>query len=212
MRGVRGKKEISCLWAAQSALRDAGLLEAGSARGRCGVALAVGVGANRLEDIERWAQPDGQFDPIRFGREWPLIDRESILRNNSNRAAALLARRFGLAGNNITVNGGLCVGDASHRVGVSRHPKWSCRHDGCRWRGLHVQSGGDDLFVLLKVAAVSATGATRSIVPLTGGESGLVMAEGAAIAVLEEESRARERGRQSMRKWPVMVLPWTPIA
>jgi 3-oxoacyl-[acyl-carrier-protein] synthase II len=188
------KRNLFALWAAQSALRDAGLPDAKPLGNRAGVSLAVGIGADRLEDIERWTQSDGQFDLNRFGREWPLIHRESILRNNSNRAAALLARRFRLAGNNITITA--ACASATQAIGLAFRSIRTGHAD------VMVAGGVDSMFnpvgliffVLLKVAAVSATGADEIYCAFDRRRSGLVMAEGAAIAVLEEESHARRRG------------------
>ncbi|MBI5379493.1 MAG: hypothetical protein HZA23_04985, partial [Nitrospirae bacterium] len=101
------RRTLFALCAAQSALRDAGLPaakagleDATMGRERFGVLLAAGLGVNRLEDIHRWLEPDGRFDVARFGREYPLAHRESILRNSFHRPSALIARRFSLGGLN----------------------------------------------------------------------------------------------------------------
>ena len=48
------KRTLFALWAAQHALKDAGVTNTGAERGRYGVILAAGLGINRLEDIQRW--------------------------------------------------------------------------------------------------------------------------------------------------------------
>ena len=59
-------------------------------RSRYGVAFASGLGINRLEDIQKWVGADRKFDVVRFGKEYSQVHRESIIRNNSNRTAALV--------------------------------------------------------------------------------------------------------------------------
>lgn len=188
------RRTLFALSAAQSALRDAGIEDASPGRERFGVLLAAGLGINRLEDIHRWLEPDGRFDVARFGREYPRVHRESIVRNLSHRPSALIARRFGLGGVNATVTS--ACASATQAIGLAHRAIQRGDAD------LIVAGGADSMinpvglvfFVLLQAAATTS-GAPETICrPFDRKRSGLVMGEGAGFAVLEEEEHARKRG------------------
>jgi 3-oxoacyl-[acyl-carrier-protein] synthase II len=188
------KRNLFALWAVQSALRDAGLAAHEGSRDRFGLGLAVGIAIDRLEDIHRWLGADGRFDLVKFGREYQQVHPESIMRNNSNRTAALLARRFNLPGNNFTVTA--ACASATQAIGMAFRAIRSGAVD------VMVTGGVDRMFdpiglvffLLLKVAALPSGNPHELYCAFDRKRSGLVMGEGAAIAVLEEESHALRRG------------------
>jgi 3-oxoacyl-[acyl-carrier-protein] synthase II len=216
------RRTLFALWAVRAALKDAGLvssahppsppfkkrgtpvnptLKKGDTGGlaykdsdRCGVVMAAGLGINRLEDIQHWVSKDNAFDVRRFGRELNDIQKESIMRNNSNRPSALIADRFGLYGYNATIT--TACASASQAIGTG-------------YRAIHrgdadmIVAGGTDsminpvgliFFVLLNAAAVSSEDPSEVCRPFDRKRSGLVMGEGSGVVVLEEESRAIQRG------------------
>ena len=111
------RKTLFALWAAQRALEDADLRNDAGPRDRYGVILASGLGINRLEDIQRWITADRRFDVVRFGKEVHQMQRESIMRNNSNRTAALIAGKFNLHGLNCTVTSACASGTQAVGIG-----------------------------------------------------------------------------------------------
>ncbi|KPK02913.1 MAG: hypothetical protein AMK71_00580 [Nitrospira bacterium SG8_35_4] len=187
------RRTLFALWAARAALNDAGFV-GNENSSRYGVIMAAGLGINRLEDIQHWANKDNTFDVRRFGSELSDIHKESIIRNNSNRPSALIADRFGLSGYNSTIT--TACASASQAIGTG-------------YRAIHrgdadvIVAGGADsminpvglvFFVLLKAAAVSSDDPSEACRPFDRKRSGLVMGEGSGIVVLEEESHALQRG------------------
>ncbi|MBI5664167.1 MAG: beta-ketoacyl-[acyl-carrier-protein] synthase family protein, partial [Nitrospirae bacterium] len=192
------RRTLFALWAAQSALKDAGLIFNGCdthtpLRNRCGVIMAAGLGINRLEDIQRWIR-DKEFDLAGFSREYKDVHRESLIKNNSNRPAALIAKRFGLNGYNATIT--TACASASQAIGTAYRAVRRGDAD-------IIAAGGADsminpvglvFFVLLSAAAVSTESPSQVCRPFDRKRSGLVMGEGAGIIILEEESHAVKRG------------------
>jgi hypothetical protein len=111
-------------------LEDAGLTDRSGTKSRYGVAFASGLGINRLEDFQKWVAADKKFDVVKFGKEHSQVHRESIIRNNSNRTAALIASKFGFLGTNCTVTSGLWL----------RHPG--------SWDRYRTAAGGNDLMMV----------------------------------------------------------------
>ena len=97
------RRTLFALWSAKSALDDADLINFNGPKNRCGVVLAAGLGINRLEDIHKWIKKDKEFDRDRFGKDHKDIHPESLMKNNANRPAALIARKYGLNGYNSTI-------------------------------------------------------------------------------------------------------------
>ena len=188
------KRTLFALWAAKKALSEARLESGSGDRGRFGVALASGLGINRLEDIHNWIGPDKKFDAARFLRECDLVHRESVVRNNSGRPAALIADRFDLRGINATVT--TACASATQALGTAFRALRRGEAD------LIVAGGADSMlnpvglifFVLLGSAAVGRMKPEQLCRPFDRKRSGLVMGEGAGMAVLEEESHALRRG------------------
>ena len=111
------RKTRFALWAAKRAIEDADLFKARGSRDRYGVVLASGLGINRLEDIQMWVKDRASFDVARFGQEYTQVQAESIIRNNSNRTAALVSSKFGLTGVNCTVTSACASGTQAAGIG-----------------------------------------------------------------------------------------------
>lgn len=188
------RRTLFALWAAKAALQDAGIPDYAGDRERYGVVLAAGLGINRLEDIVRWTNKDGAFDFARFGKEYRMAYRESIIRNNSNRPAALMAKKFRLHGTNCTVTTACASG--TQAVGIAYRAIQRGDAD------MIVAGGADSMlnptgfvfFVLLGAASVSSDEPQTLCRPFDRKRSGLVMGEGAGVVVLEEEAHAVRRG------------------
>jgi 3-oxoacyl-[acyl-carrier-protein] synthase II len=197
------RRTLFALWAATSALKDAGFgypspypLPAGErvkARDRYGVVLAAGLGINRLEDIQRWIDKEGKFGYLKFGREFREVHRESLMKNNSNRPSSLIAKRFGFNGSNSTIT--TACASATQAIGTAYRS--ISRGDA----DMIVAGGADSMinpvglvfFVLLSAAAVSTENPPEVCRPFDRKRSGLVMGEGAGVVILEEESHAVQR-------------------
>lgn len=188
------RRTLFALWAAKAALQDAGMLDCKSNRERYGVSLAAGLGINRPEDIQKWIGRDGVFDFVRFGKEYRLAHQESIIRNNSNRPAALIAKNFRLHGNNCTIT--TACASATQAIGIGYRAVQRGDAD-------IMAAGGSDsminpigliFFVLLGAASVSSENPQTLCRPFDRKRSGLVMGEGAGIVILEEEAHALKRG------------------
>jgi 3-oxoacyl-[acyl-carrier-protein] synthase II len=195
------RRTLFALWAAKCALHDAGLLNKNPpsppfTKGghRFGVVMAAGLGINRLEDVQRWIDKDKKFDFERFVKEYNDVHRESLIKNNSNRPSALIAKKFGFNGYNATIT--TACASATQSIGIAY--KAIRRGD----VDLIAAGGADSMinpvglvfFVLLGAAAVSSENPSEVCSPFDRKRSGLVMGEGAGIAVLEEESHAVKRG------------------
>ncbi len=197
--GDRAKSEgerrtLFALWAARQALTDAALDQQERARERCGVVLAAGLGINNLEDIARWTDQDGQFHYEHFVDQYQQVSPSSLMRNPSDRPAALIAKEFGLAGRNATVTS--ACASATQALGIAYH---AIR----RGEVEVILAGGADsminpvglvFFALLGAAAVSPGNPEHVCRPFDRKRSGLVMGEGAGMVVLEELSHALRRG------------------
>ena len=189
------RRTLFALWATKKALNDAGLGRIAEDRSKFGAAVGAGLGVNRLEDICRWLTTGKKFDSARFAAELGRVERESIIRNNSNAPATLIAAKFGLKGINIT-NTSACA-SATLALGAAYRAVKRGQAD------LVLAGGADSMinpvglifFVLLGSAAVSTKMEPESLCrPFDRKRSGLVMGEGAGFAVLEEESHALSRG------------------
>ena len=192
---AEGERRIFfALWAAKSAMDDAGLLNYDGDKERCGVILAAGLGINRPEDVHRWTDRDGKFDYKKFGREHRLVHKESIMRNNSNRPSALIAKEYGLNGYNATTTSACAA--ATQAIGMGY--RMIRRGDA----DMIVAGGADSMinpiglitFLLVNAAAISSEAPEGVCRPFDRKRAGLVMGEGAGIAILEEEKKAVKRG------------------
>jgi 3-oxoacyl-[acyl-carrier-protein] synthase II len=188
------RKTLFALWAAKRALEDAGLLEDRGSHDRYGVLLASGLGINRLEDIQTWTGDDKTFDVVRFGKECSQVHRESIIRNNSNRTAALVSSKFGLCGMNATVTSACASGTQAVGIGYRAIQKGEAEVMAVGGADSMINPVGLVFFVLLGAATTSLDPPEALCRPFDRRRSGLVMGEGAGVAILEEESHALQRG------------------
>lgn len=191
--GAEDPRTLFAHEAAAQALAQAGL--APGAHPRAGVMLGAGPGAPRLEDVDRWLAEDGTFDARAFGRETARVEAESLLRAAAEQPAARIAERHGIGG---PVHAVTTACSASNQaLGMA----WrSVRRGETDW----VLAGGSDsqinplglvFFVLLGAAAhVDESDPAGACRPFDRRRSGLVMGEGAGVAVLEAEEHARARG------------------
>jgi 3-oxoacyl-[acyl-carrier-protein] synthase II len=188
------RRTIFALWAAKKALDDAALARDRGDRSRFGVVLGSGLGINRLEDIHNWLGPDKGFDAKRFAVELDRVNPESIIRNNASAAASAISGAFDLNGMNATVT--TACASATQAMGAAYRAVRSGEAD------LIVAGGADSMinavglifFVLLGSVAVVRMPPETLCRPFDRKRSGLVMGEGAGVAVIEEESHALNRG------------------
>jgi 3-oxoacyl-[acyl-carrier-protein] synthase II len=188
------RKTLFALWAAKRAIEDAGLFKAQGSRDRYGVVLASGLGINRLEDLQPWVDVDRNFDFVRFEREDERVQGESIIRNNSNRTAARVATRFGFTGVNGTVTSACASGTQAVGIGYRAIQKGEADVMAVGGADSMINPVGLVFFVLLGAATTSSESPETLCRPFDRKRSGLVMGEGAGVAILEEESHALKRG------------------
>lgn len=186
-------KTLIALWAARQALDDAGLAREYGDRERYGVALASGIGINRLEDIVRWVGKDHTFDMVRFGKELSEVHKESIIRNFSHRPSALIAKKFRLLGINATVTAACASATQAIGIGYRAIQRGEAEVMAVGGSDTMANPVGLIFFVLLNAASTSHEEPETLCRPFDRKRSGLVMAEGAAVAILEEESHALRR-------------------
>jgi 3-oxoacyl-[acyl-carrier-protein] synthase II len=190
-----GERRTSfALWAAGQAWKDAGLERQALDRHRCGVVLAAGLGIDNLEDLQRWTDTEGRFDYGRFARQAQQVSVDSLMRNPSNRPTTLIARHLGLGGLNATITS--ACASATQSLGVAFHTIRRGDADVLLAGGADsmINPVGLVFFVLLSAAAVSPGPPEQLCRPFDRKRSGLVMGEGAGLAVLEEATHARRRG------------------
>jgi len=188
------KRTLFALWAAKSALNDAGLNHKNQYRNRFGLAFAAGLGINRLEDVHGYMNENGKFDFLKFGKEHKKAHQESIIRNNSNHASALIAMKLHLNGPNYTITS--ACASATQAIGSAYKTIRRGEAD------LMVAGGADSMinpvglvfFVLLQAACVTPSSPKECCRPFDRKRSGLVMGEGAGAVILEEETHAIKRG------------------
>lgn len=187
------RKALLALWAATRAFEDCSLDRPPAERQRYGIALASEIGEARLEDIARWVGADGRFDMTSFRREVHELHRSSLMRHPSHRATALIARRFGLRGITATITA--ACASATQAIGMGFHAIRRGEADVVMVGGASamIHPVGLIFFVLVNAASTSADNPATLCRPFDRRRSGLVMAEGAGFAVLEEESHALRR-------------------
>jgi len=187
------RRTLFALWASKAALEDSGLIFHPGKRERWGVTFAAGLGIYSPQDIRRWLLSDGSFDLISFGRECSKVRSESMVRNPSHRAASIVAKKFGLAGLNCTVTS--ACASATQAIGAGYRAIQRGEAD------VGVTGGSDSMinplglvgFVLLQAAAGGSGDPQAACRPFDRKRSGLVIGEGAGVAILEEESHALGR-------------------
>lgn len=188
------RRTLFALWAAKSAIKNAGLLNNTGDRERFAVILAAGLGINRLEDVYNWIDSNGKFNFVKFAKEYKKVHRESIMRNNSNRPSALIAKKFSLFGSNSTITS--ACASATQAIGIGHRMIKRSEAD------MVVAGGADSMinpvglmtFILINAASVSSENPEKACRPFDRKRQGLVMGEGAGMVVLEEERHAVKRG------------------
>lgn len=188
--GPADHRTLFGLAAARRALEHAGI--APGRHPRAGAVVASGPGAHRLEDIARLADATGHLDATRVVTELSSVSDGSLWRNAPDRPATEIAHRFGLGGPVSAITTACAA---------------SLQSLGCALREIRagnadwMLAGGADsmidplglvFFVLLGAAATEAGKAACR--PFSRRRTGIVMGEGAGIAVLESLEHARARG------------------
>lgn len=176
--------------AARRALAHAGL--APGRHLRAGAIVASGPGAHRLEDMAALSDASGALDPEKLAAGVAAADAGSLWLNPPERPATEVASRFGLCGPTGAITTA-CAG-AIQALGCATREIRSGRVD---WM---IAGGADSMidpmglvFFVLLGAAASEGGATACR-PFSRRRTGIVMGEGAGLAVLESEAHARARG------------------
>ncbi len=182
--------------AARRALADAGL-DGAPARGRAGrggVALASGPGVHRIEDAARGLDPAGRFDAQRFHATLSEHAADSNLRHGASSPAAFLARRVGARGPVFAPVTACAAG--AQALGLALRALRAGEADWMLAGGAdsRVASIGLVWFVLLGAAAAPDGPPAEACRPFDRRRTGVVVGEGAAVAVLETEAHARARG------------------
>jgi len=193
LEGSADPRTLFAVSAAEDALTMAGLPAGPHPRG--GVFLGAGPGANRIEDIDRCLAEDGTFDAVAFARNVNELRAESLIRHVAEQPAARVARRHAFGGPCHAVT--TACSASNQAIGMAYRSIRRGETD------LAVTGGADSqvnplgliFFVLLGAAAhVDPADPASACRPFDRRRSGLVMGEGAGIAVLEAEEHALARG------------------
>ena len=184
--------------AARRALAHAGI--APGRHPRAGAIVASGPGAHRLEDLAALAAADGTLDGARLAAALAdaeraghgAVHRGSLWRSPPERPATEIADRFGLLGPVSAVTTACAA--SLQAIGSALREIRAGRAD---W----MLAGGADsmvdplglVFFVLLGAAATEEGA-KACRPFSRRRTGIVMGEGAGIAVLESEAHAKARG------------------
>jgi 3-oxoacyl-[acyl-carrier-protein] synthase II len=187
------RANLLALWAANSALKDAGIEPSTGNRRHGSVIAAAGLGKIRLGDIHGRLNKAEGFDFPGFGDEDSRVAGASLTRYNTCRVGRLLARRFGLNGANFAVT--CACASATQAIGLAYRSIRRGDSD------LVVCGGGDSMidpvglafFLLLTAASTSREDPPTVSRPFDKKRSGLVIGEGAGFVVLEELSHALDR-------------------
>jgi 3-oxoacyl-[acyl-carrier-protein] synthase II len=184
---------LLALWAAQEAHRDAAISEGTIEYGRAGVALASEIGVSRLEDVGRWVDPDRTFNLLRFSRELSAVHPESLMRHVSHRPASLIATKYRFSGMNATVTAACASANQAIGIGYRAIQRGDADIMAVGGTATMMNPLGLVFFLLVTAASTSRDEPAAICRPFDRKRSGLVMAEGAAVVMLEEESHALRR-------------------
>ena len=174
------------LVAAAQAVRAAGIRWDDVDRTRCGVFLGTGMGGAETTD-------DGYR--TLYVERTERVKPYSVLMAMTNAAASWIGIEYGLAGPNLTYStacssSGVAIGEAAQRI---RHGEVDLMLAG----GSEAPLSYGTLVAwdaLKTLATEDPADPAASCKPFAKDRTGLVLAEGAAIVVLEEWERARARG------------------
>ena len=179
--------------AAEAALADAGLTGP-ALPGRAGVALGSGPGVHRIEDADLSIDAAGAFDAARFQASRARLASDSPLVHGATSPAAFVARAHGLAGPMFAPITACAAGNQA--LGLALR---AIRAGEADW----MLAGGSDSrvaslglvwFVLLNAAATPDGPPEEACRPFDLRRTGVVVGEGAGVAVLEAEEHALARG------------------
>lgn len=183
--------------AAHEAVREAHL-DAFGDRSRIAVVLGGHANTPTLDDLERLARASderGAVDLLALAREQPYGPRQ-FMRRRPDLAPALLARALGCRGASVPIvsacaAGGQALGEAfkllqERRAEIVVAGGTECQLNYSAYIGC----------VLLGALAKRVTDPAKASRPFDRRRSGFVMAEGAAIVVLETLAGARARGKR----------------
>lgn len=188
------RKTLFALWAAGSALGDAGLLHLTGDRNRWGLFSSEGIRAVDLAGMARYLDQKGDFDTVRFlKRQDPLEHREAD-RFRGGGYSALVSETFDLRGPGRVITS--ACASATQAIGLGFRAVRRGDAD------LVVAGGSDSMtdpvglafFMLLTAASVSSGGVKADCRPFDRRRNGLVVGEGAGFLVLEDLSHATARG------------------
>jgi 3-oxoacyl-[acyl-carrier-protein] synthase II len=185
------------LAAAEEAFRDAGIRPesaTGQRWGFCAGAGMMGQDFSELQEVHRYCDRDGEFNPDGLLRPDFPTDPVEFCRNQTNAGLALLTRHFGIRGYATAVHtacasGGQALGTA---LKVIR-----------RGHADFMLAGGYDsmlnpiglsAFCLLGALSTDNETPERASRPFDLTRNGFVLGEGAGFLVLEEWNAARKRG------------------
>ncbi|MCX8070577.1 MAG: beta-ketoacyl-[acyl-carrier-protein] synthase family protein [Thermodesulfovibrionales bacterium] len=181
-------RTLFALWSAREALENSNLSKYDLSK--TSVSFATGLGINNLTDVSRWIK-DKTFDYERFYKEFEMISKDSIVKNNSHRTPSVIANKFGLGGKNLTIS--TACASATQAIGIAY--RMIQRGDTpivlAGASESMINPVGLIFFVLLGAASTSKD--LTSCRPFDKKRSGLVMGEGAAFLVLESEESALKR-------------------
>jgi 3-oxoacyl-[acyl-carrier-protein] synthase II len=173
------------LAASTGAVRDAGIDMGGENPDRCGVVIGSGIGG--LETIQEQYR-------ILLERGVGRVSPFTVPRLMTNAAAANVSIRFGLRGPNTVIStacstGSNAIGDAMRAIQVGL-------------ADVMIAGGSEAALCELGLGSFCAARAlstrnddpARASRPWDRGRDGFVLSEGAAVVILEEVERARQRG------------------
>ncbi len=181
------------LMAGQEALEHAGLDPAACDSTRIGVAMGVGGGATHYVDPIREALQQGHPDALAGG-----IDHYFVIKTMFNAPAGMLTIQHGLRGPSTIVSAACASGTTAVATGLD----WirSGRADVVLVGGTDATVTRETILAYWKVRALTDAnerGAAASR-PFDRDRSGFVMAEAAAVMVLESEAHARARAARPL--------------
>lgn len=187
---VAERRTLLGVSAARAALARAGV--APGRHPRAAVFLGTGPGTQRLEDVQRLADA-----PRDLGARLalaPTLDARSSLAEPAESPAVRVARAHGLGGRVVAVL--TACSAANQALGLALRALRAGECDLAVAGGCDSQNNplGLVFFVLLGASATGEGDAAALCRPFDRRRNGLVMGEGAGVAVLETEAHARARG------------------
>ena len=178
--------------AAREAIDDAELESREENSRRCGTSLAAGLGIIRLEEICNSIE-NGCFVGDRYASQISNIHPESNIRSPSDRLASIIASTYPLRGPSYTITSACAAGLQSVGQAYRVIQRGDC--------DVMVVGGADSMvnpvgmmgFELLGVLSTRNNEPEKACRPFDRKRDGLVVGEGAGIAVLEELEHACAR-------------------